>query len=69
MYEQKLRDIYGDTVMDTVVSEASAFKVAVTRRRPVQLDNPNSKAAKLTLSLAREILDRIDMDERKREVA
>ncbi len=69
MYEQKLREMYGEMVMDTVVTEASAFKVALTRRRPVQMHEPQSKAAKLTLSLAREILDRISLDERKRRVA
>jgi len=69
MYEHKLREMYGELVMNTVVVEASAFKVALTRRRPVQFHAPRSKAAKLTLSLAREILDRISMDERKRRVA
>ena len=69
MYEQKLREIYGELVMNTVVAEASAFKVALTRRHPVQFHDPQSKAAKLTLSLAREILDRINMDERKRRIA
>lgn len=69
MYEQKLRELYGEMVLDTVVTEASAFKVALTRRRPVQLDDPQSKAAKLTLCLAREILDRISIDERQRRIA
>jgi len=69
MYEQKLREMYGAMVMKTVVPEASAFKVALTRRSPVQFHDPDSKAAKLTLSLAREILDRISMDKRKRRVA
>lgn len=69
MYEQKLRELYGDLVMDTVVTEASAFKVALTRRRPVQFHDARSKAAKLTLSLAHEILDRISLDERKCRVA
>jgi len=69
MYEQKLREMYGEMVLDTVIPEASAFKVALTRRRPVHLHDPRSKAAKLTLSLAREILDRIGMDEHKLRVA
>lgn len=68
MYEKKLREMYKDMVMKTVIPEASAFKVAVTRRRPVQFHQAESKAAKLTLSLAREILDRISLDERKRRV-
>lgn len=69
MYEQRLRDMYGEMVMETVIPEVSAFKVALTRRRPVQFDAPNSKAANLTLLLAREILDRIGVNERKRKVA
>lgn len=68
MYEQKLRASY-DAVLDTVIPEASAFKVALTRRRPVQFHDPRSKAAKLTLSLAREILHRINLDQCKRRVA
>ena len=69
MYEQKLREMYGPMVMNTIIPEASAFKVSVTRRQPVQLHDPSSKAAKLTLSLAREILERIGMDEPNRKVA
>jgi len=69
MYEQKLRDMYGKTVMETVIPEASAFKVALTRRRPVQFHDSKSKAAKLTNCLAREILDRIGTDESTRKVA
>jgi len=69
MYEQKLREMYGEMVLKTVIPEASAFKVALTRRRPIHLHDPRSKAAELTLSLAREILERIGMDERKLRVA
>ncbi|QDV83787.1 MinD/ParA/CobQ/CobA-like protein [Stieleria magnilauensis] len=69
MYEQKLREMYGEMVMTTAIPEASAFKVALTRRRPVAFHDRRSKAAKLTLCLAREILDRIDMEERKRRIA
>ena len=36
MYEQKLRAMYREMVMNTVIPEASAFKVSVTRRQPVQ---------------------------------
>lgn len=68
IYEQKLRKLYGEMVMRTVIPEASAFKVALTRRRPVQFHDARSKAAKLTVSLACEILDRIRPDERSREV-
>ena len=69
MYQQKLRAMYGESVLETVIPEASAFKVALTRRRPVQQHASQSKAAELTLALAREILDRISLDERSRRVA
>ena len=68
-YHQKLRTVYRDTVLETVIPEASAFKVALTCRRPVQLHSPRVRAAKLTLQLAREILERIGMEERNRQVA
>lgn len=69
MYEQKLRELYPQMVLSTVIPEASAFKVALTRRRPVQLHDPKSKAASLTRLLAREILEQIRLDERNRRVA
>ncbi len=69
LYEQQLREMHGDMVLTTVIPEASAFKVALTRRRPIHLHDRKCKAANLTLSLAREILDRIGMDERKCRVA
>ncbi|HBE69097.1 MAG TPA: ParA family protein [Planctomycetaceae bacterium] len=69
LYERKLREMYKEIVLDTVIPEASAFKVALTRRSPVQLNEPQSKAAKLTLCLAHEILERIDVNERKQRIA
>ena len=69
VYEQKLREIYGEMVLKTVIVEAAAFKVALARRRPVEFHDSRSKAAKLTLCLAREILDRISVNEGKRRIA
>ena len=68
-YEQRLRQLYGDLVLDTVIPEAAAFKVALACRQPVEACNPKSVAAKLTRSLCREILDRIAMKNGKRRVA
>jgi len=34
-YEQRLREMYGAMVLETVIPEASAFKVALTCRKPV----------------------------------
>jgi chromosome partitioning protein len=58
-YEAKLRELYGETVFETVIPEASAFKVALACRKPVVFWAPRSKAASLTFRLAGEILDRI----------
>ena len=68
-YERKLRSLYGDLVLQTVIPEASAFKVALASRQPVSHFSPSSKAARTTQSLCREILDRIEGRTTKREVA
>jgi chromosome partitioning protein len=58
-YETKLREQYGPAVLQTVIPEASAFKVSLACRKPVLLHDPVSRAAKLTMRLADELLDRI----------
>ena len=58
-YEEELRSAYGNYVLDTVIPEASAFKVALTCRMPVQFSQGDSKAARLTRQLAAEIDARI----------
>ena len=57
-YEQKLRDVYDDQVLATVIPEASAYKVSLACRQPVSWHNPRSKAALLIDQLAAEILAR-----------
>lgn len=57
-YEQKLRQLHGATVLDTVIPEASAFKLALARRQPVAEHSPKSRAAWLTQRLGDEILER-----------
>lgn len=59
-YEQRVREIYGSNVFDTVVPEVSAYKVSVAARTPVEFDSPCSRAAVLTRELSHEILDRLD---------
>lgn len=56
-YERRLRDIYGKTVLRTVVPEASAFKVSLACRCPVGLYSPRTAAARLTWELSREIFN------------
>lgn len=68
-YEHRLRSVYGEMVLDTVIPEASAFKVALACRKPVEMCSPRSPAASLTRSLAREILDRIALKHGNRRVA
>ena len=58
-YERRLREIYGETVLQTVIPEASAFKAALTCRTPVGLSCPGTTAAQLISALSREILDRV----------
>ena len=68
-YERKLRGLYPELVFETVIPEATAFKVALTCRQPVQFYAKRSKAADLTRKLAREILDRISMKNAESRVA
>ncbi len=55
-YEKKLRTLYGGQMFDSVVPEASAFKVALACRLPVTIHAPASKAAKLTRTLGCEMV-------------
>ena len=68
-YESKLRTLYGDAVFSTVIPEASAFKVSLACRLPVELHNAKSRSADLTRQLSREILDRIAVKNKQRDVA
>jgi chromosome partitioning protein len=68
-YESRLRKMYGDLMLETVIPEATAFKVAVACRKPVEYQEPDSRAAHLTRQLAREILDRIAMKNLRRRAA
>ena len=67
-YELRLRQHYAEAVLDTVIPEASAFKLAVSARKPVEMHRPNSPAASLTRQLSREILDRVAVKNVKRQV-
>lgn len=68
-YEERLRKLYGNMVLDTVIPEASAFKVALACRKPVEFYSSTSTAGKLTRDLAQEISDRIAQRTAKRHVA
>jgi len=68
-YEHKLRELYGDRVLTTVVPEAAAFKVALARRTPVTHDLPTSTAARVMHQLGAELEECIAMSRLKRRVA
>lgn len=68
-YESRLREIYSDAVLTTVIPEASAFKVALACRQPVGMYARGTAAARLTSELGREILDRIDVSIREAATA
>lgn len=68
-YEERLRTVYGAMVLDTVITEASAFKVALACRQPVEQYAPSTPAARLTRQLAHEILDRVAEKTARRNTA
>ncbi|MCA9040007.1 MAG: ParA family protein [Planctomycetaceae bacterium] len=68
-YEQSLRNQYGEMVLETVIPETSAFKVALTCRKPVEYHDPHSAAAQITRQLANEILTLAARRQSKRRVA
>ena len=68
-YEHQLRQLYGTSVLSTVIPEASAFKVALSCRQPVNFYAPTSKAAQLTADLGDELLRRISDADEKRRIA
>ncbi len=59
-YEQRLRALYGPTVLSTVIPEAVAFKLALAQRTPVTLASPVTKAASSMAALAAELTERIE---------
>lgn len=69
MYERRLRELYGAMVLETVIPEAAAFKVALARRRPVEYHERRSLAADLTRRLSREILDQTNTKQVRRRIA
>jgi chromosome partitioning protein len=68
-YTQRLRKLYGDQVLGTMIPEATAFKVALACRKPVTMYASTSKAAKATQSLGEEILRRVSHRNQAQRVA
>lgn len=68
-YEEQLRRLHGQAVFSTVVPEASAFKVAISCRKPVSQYAPNSKAASVIAALGNEMLHRMSLLDAQRRIA
>jgi chromosome partitioning protein len=60
LYEEKLRDLYGDEVFAAVVPEAVAFVEAISVRVPIAQHKPKGAPAKAIRTLADEFLGRIN---------
>ncbi len=58
-YEKLLRGQYQDLVLENVMPLSTAFKEAVSRRRPVTIDKAKSTAAAAVQALCRELCERI----------
>lgn len=68
-YEARLRDLYGDLVLNTTIPEFSAFKVALACRKPVEMHDPKSAAAEAIRQLATELTERIQQRKQHKEAA
>lgn len=68
-YAKRLRSVYGSDVFDTVVPEASAFKVSLARRVPVAQHELGSKASLAIEAVCRELVTRIHSSLNKQKVA
>lgn len=58
VYEQVMRDAYGELVLSTMVPQATIFKEAVSLKIPVSLHKPKNAASKTIAALADEIVAR-----------
>lgn len=68
-YHQRLRTMYGAAILNTVMPETVAFKLALAQRMPVTLACPDTKAAQATAALAHEMTDRMANPAKLRHVA
>jgi chromosome partitioning protein len=68
-YEKQLRELYGTSVLATVIPEASAFKIALSCRQPVSFHAPTSKAGQMIADLGDELLRRMSVMDEKRRTA
>jgi chromosome partitioning protein len=67
-YEERLRVLYQQMVLDTVIPELSAFKVALACRRPVENYSTKSAAAAAMRQLVAEIHTRLAAKGKRRVI-
>ncbi len=67
-YEKRLRALYPQLVLDAVIPERSAFKVALACRKPGEYYSPKSAAAASMKELAEEIHSRTTGRTKRRRV-
>ncbi len=59
IYAERLRELYGTDVLETMVPHAADFPEAIAHRKPVALHKPRGASAKTMKALADELLARI----------
>ncbi len=67
-YEERLRGLYRELVLETTVPEASAYKVSLACRQPVEFYSAKTPAAGIMRTLAEEMLRRAAKKEEQRSV-
>jgi chromosome partitioning protein len=68
-YEERLRQLYKEMVLDTIIPEASAFKVALACRQPVEQYSAKTPAATAMRNLVDELINRIAGKVKRRSIA
>jgi len=67
-YEERLRELYREMVLDTTVPEVSAFKVSLACRKPVEFYSAKSQAARAMRQLVAELHSRIADKQKKQSI-
>ena len=65
VYEQRLRNLYGPMVFDSVFPSRKDFKEAIAERSPIHFLRPRSAAANEVKAIAEEILRRVPEAQRR----
>ncbi len=60
-YEKRLRHLYPELVLETVIPEAADLKTAIAARTPIEFYKPQCQSAGMIRQLAVEVMDRIEL--------